>query len=65
MSAQPDQFFHASAGLAAGLLEKPFNVALLFQRLAAVSPPAAKRLTHHYGLDLAAWWSAKATLPSS
>jgi CheY-like chemotaxis protein len=64
MSAQPDQFFHTAAGLAAGLLEKPFNVALLFQRLAAISPPAAKRPTH-YGLDLAAWWAAKATVPSS
>jgi DNA-binding response OmpR family regulator len=41
MSARPDQFSHASACLAAGLLEKPFDVRILFRQLATLSADAA------------------------
>ncbi len=38
MSGRPDQFSHASARNAAGLMEKPLDLSYLFQKLAALSP---------------------------
>jgi DNA-binding response OmpR family regulator len=52
MSAQPDHFFHASASLAAGLLEKPFSVALLFQRLAAVADRGLDSMNSTYRVTM-------------
>jgi|SRR6185436_11479395 len=64
MSAQPHQFSHASACLAAGLLEKPFNVAMLFQQLAALSAHAARRLPQKESPTVASVLFAIARLPS-
>ena len=52
MSAQPDQFANVSACFAAGLLEKPFDVKILFQQLAALSPHAAGALTNTHASRL-------------
>ena len=53
MSAQPDQFLHTSARFAAGLLEKPFDIKILFQQLAALSPDADGALTKTHASRLA------------
>jgi DNA-binding response OmpR family regulator len=65
MSARPDQFSHASACLAAGLLEKPFDVRILFRQLATLSADAASRLTHNRTAGLPSVSFANAPLPSS